>query len=631
MKNTTIVLAIASLLLSSSGPALAASRRVISRAEYARKLQGMWLGETVANWTGLQTEGVRAKPPFFTSRDWGTVHRDVVERAKDWEPLKRKLGGNPDKIDWVVLDPWLSDDDTDIEYIYAHLMVKHRTPLLSPEQIREGWTNGIYARDAGEEGEDGEEEDKDEAVWLADRKAVHGMRKGILPPATGLSAVTTGPDPYMWESQPTKVLPQYLMISAQVSTELFGAIAPGMPAYALKIGDLPVRNVSGSYASHAAQVYQVLYSLAPVVDPALSEYDKVVWLTREARKYIPSTSKTADVLDHVLAKFLRDCPSAGAPGCARWEGARDLIYSRYHLNAAANGFKYVDWWESSVNVGTGIMCLLYGQGDFKRTVQIGALSGWDSDNGTATMGGLLGLMNGYDWVVAQFPGVKLSDRYNIYNTRNPRYLPDYLPNDAQAEDTFARLSQRLLGVVDVAVREGGGTVRGSDYELPALPASNQLALSPTERLQRSSANMRVRLEGGKVQATSSSSEPGVEALADGAEHDFRGQEPRAFPKEYKAKGKQLTFTVAYDRDVPLKTLRFIEGGQGQLRSAVPEALVGGKWVGLASARASAVLDARPNQIIDWVLPRTLTVRGIRLRGETVAGAASIIELDAMAD
>ena len=624
MKSTSILAAVVSLFVCTATPSLAATRRVISRAEYAKQLQGMWLGETIANWTGLQTEGVRAKPPFFTSRDWGTVHSDIVERGKNWAPLEKKLGGSPDKIDWVVLDPWLSDDDTDIEYIYTHLMVKHRTPLLSPEQIVEGWTGGIYAR-----------EDDDEAVWLADRKAVHAMRRGILPPATGLSAVTTGPDPYMWEEYPTRILPQYLMISAQVSTELFGAIAPGMPAYALRIGDLPVRNVSGSYASHAAQVYQVLYSLAPVVDPALSSYAKVLWLATEARKYIPSTSKTADILDTVLAQFLRDCPRAGAPGCANWERARDLIYSRYHLNAAANGFKYVDWWESSVNIGTGIMCLLYGQGDFKRTVQIGALSGWDSDNGTATMGGLLGLMNGYDWVVAQFPGVRLSDRYSIWNTRNPRYLPDHLPNDSQAEDTFAMLAQRTLSVVDIAVREGGGTVRGSTYELPALPSSNELAMSPTERLQKSSANMPVRAEGGSVGATSSSNDPGAEALADGAEHDFRGHEPKAFPREYRAQGKQLTFSVVYDRDVELRTLRFMEGSHngnhGQFRSVVPEALVGGRWVGLASARASGSLSARPNQIIDWVLPQTLLVRGIRLRGETLAGSATIIELDAMAE
>ena len=107
------------------------------------------------------------------------------------------------------------------------------------------------------------------------------------------------------------------------------------------------------------------------------------------------------------------------------------------------------------------MALLYGQGDLKRTIQIGTLSGWDSDNGTATMGGLLGLMNGYDWVVAQFPDRKLSDRYSIRRTRSFE-LPDYLPDDPAAEDTFEMMSKRMLPLVAQALDKGGGTCSRPD-------------------------------------------------------------------------------------------------------------------------------------------------------------------------
>ena len=47
--------------------------------------------------------------------------------------------------------------------------------------------------------------------------------------------------------------------------------------------------------------------------------------------------------------------------------------------------------DASVNLATGVMALLYGNGDYKRTVQIATLSGWDSDNSTASLGGLFGL------------------------------------------------------------------------------------------------------------------------------------------------------------------------------------------------------------------------------------------------
>ena len=45
---------------------------VISRSAYAEKFEGFWLGECIANWTGLRTEGVKKTGPFFTDKDWGT-------------------------------------------------------------------------------------------------------------------------------------------------------------------------------------------------------------------------------------------------------------------------------------------------------------------------------------------------------------------------------------------------------------------------------------------------------------------------------------------------------------------------------------------------------------------------------
>ncbi len=44
----------------------------IERSAYAESLQGFWLGECIANWTGLRTEGMKKTAPFFTDDDWGT-------------------------------------------------------------------------------------------------------------------------------------------------------------------------------------------------------------------------------------------------------------------------------------------------------------------------------------------------------------------------------------------------------------------------------------------------------------------------------------------------------------------------------------------------------------------------------
>ncbi len=317
--------------------------RVIDRADYADRLRALWLGECIANWTGIQTEGDRSSPPFYDDSDWG-----------------------PGGFDFILdQDPWWADDDTDIEYVYCHLMDQHGTHMLSGQQIRDGWMTHINSY-----------------IWVSDEKARSLMDSGYTTPQTGMLALND----------------LALMIDAQLTTEIFGIYAPSMADVALQMANLPIRLVATGYAAHAAQYFMLLYCLASEVDTSLSRKDQVLWLADEARKYIPDTSKSADIYDFVKADYLANSDKDD------WESTRDKIYDRYQLNAASNGFRYQTWYESSVNFAAGIMALLYGEGDYKKTVKIGTLSGWDSDNSTATLGGLLGFMYGYTDLVAEFVG-----------------------------------------------------------------------------------------------------------------------------------------------------------------------------------------------------------------------------------
>ena len=87
----------------SSGPAtgrLPLAEGQIRRSEYADKLRAMWLGETIANWTGLTTEAVKQDAPFYTDEDWG------LDQQLTWK--------SDPVIGFVFQDPWLSDDDTEV-------------------------------------------------------------------------------------------------------------------------------------------------------------------------------------------------------------------------------------------------------------------------------------------------------------------------------------------------------------------------------------------------------------------------------------------------------------------------------------------------------------------------------------
>ena len=98
---------------------------VISRSDYHEKLEGFWLAECIANWTGLRTEGVKKTAPFYTDADWGTKRG-------------RKKNGSPQMIEFVLVEEgsvWGADDDTDIEYIYQSILDTNNASVVNPRII----------------------------------------------------------------------------------------------------------------------------------------------------------------------------------------------------------------------------------------------------------------------------------------------------------------------------------------------------------------------------------------------------------------------------------------------------------------------------------------------------------------
>ncbi len=590
----------ATVLAASAGLALAGPSRVLDRAEYEDRLRAMWLGEVIANWTGLRTEGMRREAPFLTDADWGTTPSG--------------FSGPIVFVTWQ--NPWGADDDTDIEYVYLSLLTAHEATVLTPAQIAAGWIAHINGN-----------------IWVSNASARALMTRGVIPPATGMFTPNSNA----------------LMIDAQLTTEFFGALAPGAPARGLAMADVPIRTTACGYAADAARFYVVLYSLAAVVDRGLPPRDQAIWLVNEARRFLPDTSKAADVVDVVLADFLAN------PDPEDWERTRDLVHLRYQQDAAANGFIYRAWYESTVNFACGVIALLYGGLDHTRTVQIGTLSGWDSDNGTATMGGLVGLVIGTDALRAEFPGITLSDRFNIWRTRPT--MQDQLPADAQAEDTFAMMAQRMLPIIDRAVVESGGKIAPARWLLPPADSAPPLDRVPARRDAARSANLRVRAEGGLVVSGSSvSSAPwccgGAFGIADAAvfanaaEPDVSGvEEPPARRGFYSSQngglpaGGTLTLSVAYDRPVEIAAVRFMEGDHFQLAnltggwfdSVSVEARIDGQWTPVQAVPSEGLDPGIPFQIIDFVLGQPVVGTGIRLIGATGGphGVATATELDAL--
>jgi ADP-ribosylglycohydrolase len=141
-----------------------------------------------------------------------------------------------------------------------------------------------------------------------------------------------------------------------------------------------------------------------------------------------------------------------------WEQTRDSIYHRYQVdqkdgyditskNLYCNGC-----FAAGINYAASLVSLFYGEGDFKNTIRIGVLTGWDSDNPTATWGGLLGFMLGKQGVEDAFHR-SFANKFNIHRTRQN------FPNDGI--DTFQNMAKTGVLIIDRVVQEqlGGGIDR----------------------------------------------------------------------------------------------------------------------------------------------------------------------------
>jgi hypothetical protein len=397
----------------------------LSRSDYAVRLEGFWLGQSIANWTGLVTEmdkigGDGAAGEFYTRVDWGTPDQPNI-----W-------GGKPSSlsptIDWVFEGPedvWGADDDTDIEYLYQHLLLAHDTSRLTGKQIREGWLRHIYSdADTPFRNSDSQPEN---FLWVSNQRAFDLMsNQGIVPPATS--------DP--------QHNPYVEMIDAQLTTEIFGLFAPGRPDVALRMAYLPIRTTARDEAALAAEFYVIMHALAPATDPNQSMKEQVHWLAAEARKHLPNESYTAKMFDFVEERYL-----AGVP----WEQARDEVYLRYQVNQQ-DGYDITSrnlicngCFASGINFAASIVSLLYGEGDYKETVKIAVLAGWDSDNPAATWGGLLGFLLGKDELEEVF-GRKFSNRFDIHRTRKGFPVSGGI-------DSFENMPQNGVRIVDRVVQD----------------------------------------------------------------------------------------------------------------------------------------------------------------------------------
>lgn len=166
---------------------------------------------------------------------------------------------------------------------------------------------------------------------------------------------------------------------AWIRSEIWACLAPGFPNIAIKYAYMDATIDHGTSEGTFAEIFTAaLESLAFVETDIRS-------VIEHALEYIPDDCRIAKSVRMVLAEYDKGTP---------WQTLRNMI-------VADN--EDIGWFQAPANIAYVILGLMYGQGDFKKSVILSVNCGDDTDCTGATCAAILGIMGGMqalpeDWV-----------------------------------------------------------------------------------------------------------------------------------------------------------------------------------------------------------------------------------------
>ncbi|GAA4215904.1 ADP-ribosylglycohydrolase family protein [Actinocatenispora rupis] len=335
---------------------------------YDEAVRGAWLGRIAGNMLGKPIE---EGDHWTRDRIRSFLELSGAYPLTDYVPVP-----DPVPAGYVLRDNWTEttrgrvdgssrDDDVDYTILGLHLLELHGAGLR-PDHVAAGWLHLLPYHQ----------------TYTAERVAYRNLVDGLAAPDTA-----TVRNPYReW-------------IGALIRADVFGYVYPGEPAAAARLA------YQDAALSHVANgIYGEMWAAA-LVSLAFVEPDPAELLRRSLR-YVPARSRLAETLAAVLASYRRG---------AGWEEAMA------ELDATTGHYS---WVHTVNNAGVLAAGLLWGGGDFTRTVALTVQGGLDTDSNGATAGSVAGILTGAAGIPPQwteplrdrvrsalfgFDGVRISD------------------------------------------------------------------------------------------------------------------------------------------------------------------------------------------------------------------------------
>lgn len=283
----------------------------------------------------------------------------------------------------------------------------------------------------------------DYTLWHANQAARFNILRGIMPPESG-----------HWLNNPHADDIDY-----QIEADFVGLMCPGMPNAASEISDKIGHIMNYGDGWYGGVYVGAMYALAFVSTD-------VEYIVNEALKTIPEWSRFHQCISDIIAwhKTWPDDWKKTWQACEeKWSheiGCPDGVMRPYDIDA-------------SINSAYIVIGLLYGAGDFSRTLEISTRCGQDSDCNPASAGGILGTMLGY----SNIPGYWMKNLYEVEDM-------DFAYTTSSLNKTYRMSFDHALQMI---ARNGGSVSENSvtiktQQPVPVRFEQSFEGLVPTERL-----------------------------------------------------------------------------------------------------------------------------------------------------
>jgi hypothetical protein len=374
---------------------------------YLDKVQGAWLGKMIGVTFGQPWEfNYLGVPIGFDITDWTlspTRMKDYRTRADnkgDYEgPVTQEADSQKIHINKGFIEASEKEhpsfgvpdnDDIYINLLFLYCMRRYDIDV-DPVTVAGEWNKKIRQ------------------VWHANDAGLTNIRKGILPPDSGNPRNNLHADD----------------IDFQIESDIFGMIAPGMPQVSNRYGDR-----MGHIMNYGDGVYGGMFIAAMYTQAFFATNIREV--VDNGLKAIPAQSLYAQTIRDVI-QWHDQYPND-------WLKTWHLVQAKWgEVDHCPEGYKKPFNIDAKLNGAYVVMGLLYGEGDWYRTMNYATRAGQDADCNPANAAGILGTLIGAHAIPSEYS----EPVHNTYWNKSLAGLPDSYEVDALAVDT-AQIGLKVL-------------------------------------------------------------------------------------------------------------------------------------------------------------------------------------------